>query len=285
VAQLVAIQVELLLVGLPLRLPPVAHPDVGNLRQFREDDVAALLHLHQVALLGEILQPLVLLPHQIVHVLTLWHSLAPIKRLGLRPAHAGFEFGRSFGGFGVVGVGHFIARFRHEVMIIGKGGSLAAGELADEGLLLGLDLGEAVVLDGEALEFGLLLVEEVVELHHLALPVLSLALPLVALPQRAQLLLLDLHCEVVQALRQRRHRLVHRNHLGNELHRQALQVVRLTELLGVQHADVVLLVEGNRQLLSHPFIFKFDSIQDGHHDQFLKLKLNCGRWWYELAID
>ena len=129
--------------------------------------------------------------------------------------------------------------------------SLAAGEFVDEGLLLALHLHQALQLDVVALQLGLLLVEQVVQLHHLPLPVLALALPLVPLPQRPQLLLLDLHRKVVQALRQRRHRLVDRNHLGDELHRQALQVVGFSEFLGVQHANVVLLVEGDGQLVGH----------------------------------
>lgn len=63
-----------------------------------------------------------------------------------------------------------------------------------------LDLGQTLVLDFVALELPLLLVEEVIELHHLFLSVLVFGLELVALPQCPQLLLFDLDGELVEHL-------------------------------------------------------------------------------------
>ena len=62
-------------------------------------------------------------------------------------------------------------------------GSLIAGQFVDERFLLGLHLQQTLILYCESFQFCLLFVEEVVELHHLALPILALTLPLVALTQ------------------------------------------------------------------------------------------------------
>jgi hypothetical protein len=40
-------------------------------------------------------------------------------------------------------------------------------------------------------------------------------------------------------------------YLCNKLHALALELVGLSELLGLENADVVLLVEGDRQLFGH----------------------------------
>lgn len=104
-------------------------------------------------------------------------------------------------------------------------GSLIAGEFVDEGLLFRLHLGQRFILHRVSLELCLLFVEQVVQLHHLSFAVLALAFPFVALPQRPQLFLLDLNCEVVEALGQGGHGLVHSNDLSDELHGKAFEVV------------------------------------------------------------
>ncbi len=91
--------------------------------------------------------------------------------------------------------------------------------------MLGLHFAQTFHLRGVSFQFGLLLVQQIVEFHHFALPVLGLALPLVAFSQRPQLLLLDAHCEVVQAFRQRPHGLVEGDHFRDELHGEGFKVV------------------------------------------------------------
>lgn len=74
-------------------------------------------------------------------------------------------------------------------------------------------------------QFCLLLVEVVVQLHHLPLPVFCLTLPLVPLPQGPQLLLLDLDGKLVQAFGEGRHVLVQGDDFGDELHGQTLEMI------------------------------------------------------------
>jgi len=61
VRELGVVEVELVDAGLPLARTPIAHPNVGDLRQLREDYVAALLHLPQLTMLEQVFEPFVLL--------------------------------------------------------------------------------------------------------------------------------------------------------------------------------------------------------------------------------
>lgn len=96
--------------------------------------------------------------------------------------------------------------------------SLIAGQFVDKGLLLCFHLSEALIFDSKPLQFCLFFVEEVVELHHLSLPILALALPLVPLTQSSQFFLLDLNSKIIKALGKRGHSLIHGDDLGDELH-------------------------------------------------------------------
>jgi hypothetical protein len=129
--------------------------------------------------------------------------------------------------------------------------SLTAGQLVDQRLLLPLHFGQGLVLNGVPLEFCLLFVEQVVQLHHLSFAVFGLAFPFVALPEGSQLFLLDLDGEVVEALGQGGHGFVHSDDLCDELHGETFEVGGFTELFGVQPADVVFFVESYGQLLRH----------------------------------
>jgi hypothetical protein len=60
---------------------------------------------------------------------------------------------------------------------------LIVGQLVDECLLLLLDLSQTFILDLVALELAFLLVQQVVQLHHLLFTVLILGLHFVAFTQ------------------------------------------------------------------------------------------------------
>lgn len=78
---------------------------------------------------------------------------------------------------------------------------LVIAQLVDQRLLLLLHLNQTLILDLVALQLPLLLVQKVVQLHHLLLSVFIFSLDFVSFAQRSQLLLLDLHGKLVQRIR------------------------------------------------------------------------------------
>lgn len=94
VPQFQRVQVQLFQIGLSLTGPPVAHPNVGNLRQLCEYNVARLLNALQLPVLDEVLEPLVfLMQHDILEDLIFGDTLLKIVRL-LRTFHSRLVFGR-----------------------------------------------------------------------------------------------------------------------------------------------------------------------------------------------
>ena len=80
--------------------------------------------------------------------------------------------------------------------------SLATRKFVNEHFLFSLDLCQTLQLDCVSLKLGFLLIEILVQFHHLPLPILSLALPFVPFPQSPQLLFFNFNSEVVQAFSQ-----------------------------------------------------------------------------------
>lgn len=125
-------------------------------------------------------------------------------------------------------------------------GSLTAGQLIYQHFLLGLHLHQTFQLHVVPLQFGLLLVQIIVQLHHLSLTVLCLAFPLVPLPESPKLLLLDFDCEFVETFCEGRHVLIERDDFGDELHGETFEVVGLSEFFWVKDTNVVFLVKRDR---------------------------------------
>ena len=96
--------------------------------------------------------------------------------------------------------------------------SFAAGQFVDEDLLLCLHLHQTLQLDVVAFQLGLLLVQVVIEFHHLAFTVLGLAFPFVSFAQSSQLLLFNSDSEVVQTFSEGAHILIEGDDFGDELH-------------------------------------------------------------------
>ena len=99
--------------------------------------------------------------------------------------------------------------------------SLVIGKLVDKGFLFGLHLVQAFQFDGVSIEFGLFLVKEIVQIHHLLLPILGFAFPFISLTQGPQFFFFDFDCELVKKLCKCVHVFVERD----DLHRNCLTFV------------------------------------------------------------
>ena len=113
--QLKRIETKPVHVGFSFTWPSIANPDIGNLRQFSEYDVAIFLYLLEVSVLQEIAKSLILfVKGNILKDLIFGHFFL---RIDLISFGSNLNFGRSLRHFlfilGVEGWSKFLICFRH----------------------------------------------------------------------------------------------------------------------------------------------------------------------------